>query len=320
MDKDNKDSKDNKDNKDDKVKKDKDWLEAQIEANSIKSFNHAEFSNIVRVGEGGFGNVYKAYWKSRRMTVALKSLKAIPDETTREFVRELRLLRNVFYHPRINQFLGITKDSKSNYVMVLQYADGGNLRDYIRKSVNPLTWPEKYRIALEIAEGLLCLHAEGILHRDLHPKNVLVHKGNMLIADFGLSKEESSTSSNSSVKGTPAYIDPQCHIQDKYKRKCWNQEPEERPKIEDVVEILESIISNSTDDYSSNPSNPSNLSNNLLVPPVPINTSTYTYSLNTGEMNSEIKEEIYKHSPLYVNSHNSYSIGTSGSLYMDEDV
>ncbi|CAB5391857.1 unnamed protein product [Rhizophagus irregularis] len=286
MDKDNKDSKDNKDNKDDKVKKDKDWLEAQIEANSIKSFNHAEFSNIVRVGEGGFGNVYKAYWKSRRMTVALKSLKAIPDETTREFVRELRLLRNVFYHPRINQFLGITKDSKSNYVMVLQYADGGNLRDYIRKSVNPLTWPEKYRIALEIAEGLLCLHAEGILHRDLHPKNVLVHKGNMLIADF----------------------------------ECWNQEPEERPKIEDVVEILESIISNSTDDYSSNPSNPSNLSNNLLVPPVPINTSTYTYSLNTGEMNSEIKEEIYKHSPLYVNSHNSYSIGTSGSLYMDEDV
>ncbi|CAG8467549.1 19861_t:CDS:2 [Rhizophagus irregularis] len=56
------------------------------------------------------------------------------------------------------------------------------------------------------------------------------------------------------------------------------------------------------------------------IPPVPINTSTYTYSLNTGEMNSEIKEEIYKHSPLYVNSHNSYSIGTSGSLYMDEDV
>lgn len=54
--------------------------------------------------------------------------------------------------------------------MVLQYADGGNLRDYLRKSKNsqsPLTWPDKYRIALEIAEGLLCLHAEGILHRDL---------------------------------------------------------------------------------------------------------------------------------------------------------
>ena len=54
--------------------------------------------------------------------------------------------------------------------MVLQYADGGNLRDYLKNSKSsssPLTWPDKYRIALEIAEGLLCLHAEGILHRDL---------------------------------------------------------------------------------------------------------------------------------------------------------
>lgn len=81
----------NKDNKD------KDWLEAQIEANNIKSFNHAEFSNIVRVGEGGYGNVYKAYWKSRRMTVALKALKTIPDETTREFVREVNFILFYFF-------------------------------------------------------------------------------------------------------------------------------------------------------------------------------------------------------------------------------
>jgi serine/threonine protein kinase len=72
--------------------KDRDWLDAQIEANSIKSFNYEEFSEIKKVGEGGFGNVYKAYWKSRRMTVALKTLKfnSIHDETTNsEFVREV---------------------------------------------------------------------------------------------------------------------------------------------------------------------------------------------------------------------------------------
>jgi serine/threonine protein kinase len=58
-------------------------------------------------------------------------------------------------------------DAESNYVMVLQYADGGNLRDYLKNSPSPLTWSDKYRIALEIAKGLLCLHAEGVLHRDL---------------------------------------------------------------------------------------------------------------------------------------------------------
>jgi serine/threonine protein kinase len=117
----------------------------------------------------------------------------------------------------------------------------------------------------------------------------------MLIADFGLSKEESSVTSDSLLKGTPAYIDPQCHLQEKYKRnkksdifsfgmilweissqnepfagnrdfqitigiskglrerkvdgtpesyfklytECWDQDPEKRPNIEEVVEVLE---------------------------------------------------------------------------------
>jgi serine/threonine protein kinase len=62
------------------------WLEDQIGANIIKSFNYAEFSEIKQVGEGGFGSVNKAYWKNRRMTVALKTLKinTIPDEFVRE--------------------------------------------------------------------------------------------------------------------------------------------------------------------------------------------------------------------------------------------
>ena len=51
--------------------------------------------------------------------------------------------------------------------MVLQYAEDGNLRDYLSDKERILTWSDKYRIALEIAEGLLCLHAEKIVHRDL---------------------------------------------------------------------------------------------------------------------------------------------------------
>ena len=117
----------------------------------------------------------------------------------------------------------------------------------------------------------------------------------MLIADFGISKEESLATSNSLLRGTPGYIDPQCHIQDKYIRnkksdifsfgmilweisserepfvgdkdyqvvikisrgareervdgtpesyfrlytKCWDDEPNNRPDIEEVVETLE---------------------------------------------------------------------------------
>ena len=55
--------------------KDKGWLEAQIEADNVKLISYADLSEIEKVGEGGFSIIYKACWESRRMTVALKTLK-----------------------------------------------------------------------------------------------------------------------------------------------------------------------------------------------------------------------------------------------------
>ena len=65
------------------------WLYEQIEENNIKSFRYDEFSEIEKVGEGGFGTINKAYWKSRRMTVALKILKT--KSTICDFVKEVNL-------------------------------------------------------------------------------------------------------------------------------------------------------------------------------------------------------------------------------------
>ncbi|CAG8502562.1 9377_t:CDS:2 [Funneliformis caledonium] len=96
-------------------KKDKNWLESQIQENHIKCIAYSEFSDLNIVGEGGSGSVYKASWKSRRMIVALKFFKSdANDQETdktpwKEFIRELTNLRNIFYHPHINQFIGITK-------------------------------------------------------------------------------------------------------------------------------------------------------------------------------------------------------------------
>ncbi|CAI2174557.1 13210_t:CDS:2 [Funneliformis geosporum] len=119
------------------------------------------------------------------MIVALKFFKSDANSQDtdkalwKEFVREV-----------ISTLVSTTSRDKFDYAMVLQYADGGNLQDFLANKSIPLTWSDNYRIALEISEGLLCLHAEGIIQRDLHSKNVLIHQGKMLIADFGMSKEE----------------------------------------------------------------------------------------------------------------------------------
>jgi serine/threonine protein kinase len=51
--------------------------------------------------------------------------------------------------------------------MVLQYANQGNLREYLKSNFNSLKWDDKIRMALDIAFGLKCLHSREIIHRDL---------------------------------------------------------------------------------------------------------------------------------------------------------
>src|SRR6266498_4926753 len=76
----------------------------------------------------------------------------------------------------------------SQYMMVFQFADGGSLEEYLRRTNNSLTWPTRLRLATGITEGLAHIHSHGVLHKDLHSGNILIHGGRPLIADFGCSR------------------------------------------------------------------------------------------------------------------------------------
>ena len=58
-------------------------------------------------------------------------------------------------------------DQTKNYLLVMEYADGGTLRDYLKKNFNKLTWNDKYNLAYQLACSVSCLHDKGIVHRDL---------------------------------------------------------------------------------------------------------------------------------------------------------
>ncbi|RIB21669.1 kinase-like domain-containing protein [Gigaspora rosea] len=126
------------------------WLEKSINERHINFYNYDDFINKEKTNEGGFGTIQKAEWKGYGLTVALKSLKV--NKNLDKLVKELQLLRSVSLHPNINLLYGLTK---------------GNLREYLRKKFTELIWTDKFRIGKEISQGLLFLHNNNIVHRDL---------------------------------------------------------------------------------------------------------------------------------------------------------
>src|SRR6266536_1722843 len=96
---------------------------------------------------------------------------------------------------RIIKLYGITRDSEtSNFIMVMDYAQNGNLRHQLNKNFNSMTWWENLAILRDIACGLNNIHKEGLTHQDFHSGNILNRNQiNILthcttIADLGLCK------------------------------------------------------------------------------------------------------------------------------------
>ncbi|KAF0470041.1 kinase-like protein [Gigaspora margarita] len=197
-------------------------LEKYLKKKHIKSFEYSQCSNLKRIGRGGYAIVYEATFQGQRY--AIKSLNnnlSFADKKIyQQFRHELKLLYAVEGHPNIVKFHGISRDTKSNnFMLVLQYANSGNLREYLQnkqeEGIYKILWTELVKIAKEITIGLKYLHEKDIIHRDLHSKNILINDGKALITDFGISQRLNDTTSFSSsgLKGMPAYIEPQSFIQ-----------------------------------------------------------------------------------------------------------
>ncbi|RIA86515.1 kinase-like domain-containing protein, partial [Glomus cerebriforme] len=152
-----------------------------------------------------------ATWKITNRLFALKSFNN-DKQTLKQVIKELKLHRIVDIHENILRFYGITYDTinqTKEYSLVLEYADSGTLSTYLKDHFNELDWNDKLRLAFQLASAVECTHGCGIIHRDLHANNILVHQRNIKLADFGLSKKITEVSSNTTrIFGIIPYIDP----------------------------------------------------------------------------------------------------------------
>ncbi|XP_020687134.1 U-box domain-containing protein 33 [Dendrobium catenatum] len=176
---------------------------------ATKNFDHS-----LKIGEGGYGSVYKGFL--RHTTVAIKLLNSKGMQGQAEFRQEVEVLSNV-RHPHLVALIGTCPEA---WALIYEYLPHGSLDDRLacKDKTDPLPWDVRIRIAAEICSALIFLQSNkphGIVHGDLKPANILLDANFVSkLGDFGISRllaQFNSTHTpcwNTNPKGTFVYMDP----------------------------------------------------------------------------------------------------------------
>ncbi|XP_022634343.1 probable serine/threonine-protein kinase PBL2 [Vigna radiata var. radiata] len=182
----------------------------------MKEFTYAElheatqgFSPKNYLSEGGFGSVYKGRLQGG-LRIAVKQHKCASLQGEKEFKSEVNALSRAI-HENVVMLRGSCSEG-NNRLLVYEFICNGSLDQHLSQhSRRPLTWKERIKVAIGAARGLLYLHQNNIIHRDMRPSNILVtHDYEAMLGDFGLARTEQMDSLYSTdVVGTIGYLAPE---------------------------------------------------------------------------------------------------------------
>ncbi|KAK7368536.1 hypothetical protein VNO80_10563 [Phaseolus coccineus] len=172
------------------------------------------FSDIHKLGEGGFGPVYKGKLNDGR-EIAVKKLSHTSNQGKKEFMNEAKLLARV-QHRNVVNLVGYCVHGNEK-LLVYEYVAHESLDKFLFKSEKreKLDWKRRLGIITGVAKGLLYLHEDShncIIHRDIKASNILLDdKWTPKIADFGMARlfPEDQSQVNTRVAGTNGYMAPE---------------------------------------------------------------------------------------------------------------
>jgi len=167
----------------------------------------------VKLGQGGFGSVYKGILKDETQ-IAVKKLEGI-GQGKKEFKVEVSTIGSI-HHNHLVRLKGFCAEG-SHKLLVYEYMENGSLDKWIFKKNKELSldWNTKYKIALGTAKGLAYLHEDcdsKIVHCDIKPENVLLDDNfEAKVSDFGLAKLMNREQSHvfTTMRGTRGYLAPE---------------------------------------------------------------------------------------------------------------
>jgi eukaryotic-like serine/threonine-protein kinase len=171
---------------------------------------------IKKLGKGGMGSVYLVYQPATCRILVLKLITNLTNlPMIKRFQREIFLLQRL-HHDHLVRYVESSLGKEEPYLL-MSFASEGNLNRPMYKQ-GPFPVHEAVNIIIDVLDGLIYIHAQGIVHRDIKPENILLHEANgtvsAQITDFGIAKKFTEaggtilTNSNFTM-GSPFFMPPE---------------------------------------------------------------------------------------------------------------
>jgi serine/threonine protein kinase len=150
------------------------------------------FSNERKLGQGGFGAVYKGYLTDHLdMPIAVKKISRESKQGKKEYITEVKIISRL-RHRNLLQLIGWSHNNESKFLLVYEFMPNGSLDAHLFGKRSPLPWAVRYKISLGLAYALLYLHEEWeqcVVHRDIKSSNVMLDSSFIVkLGDFGLAR------------------------------------------------------------------------------------------------------------------------------------
>ena len=186
-------------------------LQPSSKPGSLGRLGHYEILELI--GSGAFGTVLKAFDEKLQRVVAIKVLlpeMAAASPARKRFLREARSSAQVRQENVVNIYA--VENDPIPY-LVMEYVPGQTLQQRLDEH-GPLDLIEVLRLGKQIADGLAAAHAQGLIHRDVKPGNILIDTSvdhHVKITDFGLARtaDDASMTQSGMIAGTPLYMAPE---------------------------------------------------------------------------------------------------------------